>query len=134
MPKTKLNVTTSNTTSKPFSNPNLIYGSSFGEFFQALYRQNQFELMYQFTAQRSKKQLGKIALLNFYQKNFKFDFQLGKLTSSYIIGDTYTLTYANSKVFATKRKLMINCTLENDTVKLILDSTSINKHSFFFSE
>ncbi len=106
---------------KPCANPTLIYGSSFGNFFQALYRTNQFETMQAFTSNKTKAKFGN-QLLPYYQNEFKFDYSLGKLTNLSYRGDTVLLTYAKAYIYGTRRKVVIPCHVENDSVKIILNN------------
>ncbi|MBP7808629.1 MAG: hypothetical protein KA163_05015 [Bacteroidia bacterium] len=105
----------------PYSNPALIYGSSFGEFFQSLYRNNQFEQMLFFTSSKTINQFGRAELKNYYKQKFKFDYVLGHLSNMVMVGDTILLTYSKAHIHATRRKIVIRCLIENDTVKLVLN-------------
>lgn len=107
---------------KPYSNPTLSFGSSFGNYFQILYRQNRYKEMVKFTSHKSRKEFGDSTLEGFYENNFRFDFDLGKLTSIQKSGDTSFLIYSNAEIFGTKRKVVLKTILENDSVRLVLDS------------
>ena len=109
---------------KPFSKPNIIFGSSFGPFFQCLYRNNQFDRMMSFTSNSTIEKFTRKQVLNYYKHNFKFDYVLGNLSNINIEEGVTILTYANASIFATRRKLRIPCVLENDSVKIILNSLS----------
>ena len=98
----------------------LIYGSSFGNFFQALYRINRFDDMVKFTSKGSRKKFGDKAILGFYKNDFHFDFELGKLTSIQKSGDTSNLIYSNAIIFSTRRKVVLETVNENDSVRLVL--------------
>lgn len=111
-----------------FSNPRLIYGSSFGGFFQTLYRNNQFDLMIAFTSKKSKEQFGIEVIRDFYKNKFKFDFKLGNLSSYTEIKDTIFLTYTSSSIYGTRRKIVINCLIENDSTKFLLPN--LNNYPF----
>ncbi|HXB41246.1 MAG TPA: hypothetical protein VNZ49_11940 [Bacteroidia bacterium] len=112
---------------KPYSNPALIFGSSFGEFFQSLYRNNFYKEMLAFTSIRTKKKFGS-KLLHHYKNEFKFDYELGHLSNITQEGDTIFLTYTKAYRFATRHKVKIPCVLENDSIKLLL--TNLRKNSF----
>lgn len=109
---------------KPFSNPSLIFGSSFAQFFQCLYRTNQFDRMMSFTSNSTIEKFTRKQVLNYYKQDFKFDYVLGKLSSFSIEDGITTLTYSKASIYATRRKLRIPCVLENDSVKIILNSLS----------
>lgn len=117
---------TSQELSKPFSNPVLILGSSYGHYFQTLYRNNQFEQMICFTSEKSLKQFGKEKVLDYYKNNFKLDYELGKLSNLKTENGITYLTYTNATIQATRRKIVIPCLHENDSVKIILDYLNAN--------
>lgn len=108
-------------TTKSFANPVFIYGSSFGHYFQTLYRNNQYETMLSFTSSRTKSKFGKQTLVEFYQNKFKFDFQLGCPSNISSQRDTITLTYTKAYQIATRRKITIQCVIENDSTKILLN-------------
>jgi hypothetical protein len=105
---------------KPYSNPTMILGSSFGNYFQSLYRLNDYKKMMDFTSEISIKKFGKALILRYYKEKLKMNFALGKLTAMQKIGDTTILIYSKATEFATRRKIVLNTVLENDTVKMIL--------------
>jgi hypothetical protein len=107
---------------KLYSNPTLIWGSSFGNYFQILCRQNRFDEMVKFTSNESRRKYGDKALRGFYENNFRFDFELGKLKSIQKSGDTSLLVYSNAQILGTKRKVVLKTLIQNDSVKLVLDS------------
>jgi hypothetical protein len=111
---------------KPYSNPALIFGTSFGCFFQTLYRNNQFDLMLAFTADKTVKQFGRDKVLNYYKHNFKFDYRLGQLSNIFNEGDRINLTYSKAFIYATRRKVVIPCCLEHDSIKIFILSLSRN--------
>lgn len=110
--------------SKPYSNPVFFCGtgSSFGNYLQALYRQNRFVEMVVFTCEESRNKYGDEALKGFFETNFLFDFELGKLTSIKKSVDINFLIYSNAEIFGTKRKVVLKTIIENDSVRLVLDS------------
>ncbi len=109
---------------KPFSNPNIIFGSSFGPFFQCLYRNNQFDRMMSFTSNSTIEKFTRKQVLNYYKHDFKFDYLLGMLSNTNQEGSITTLTYSRASIYGTRRKVTIKCMLENDSVKIILNSLS----------
>jgi hypothetical protein len=111
-------------TEKPFSNPSIIFGSSYAQFFQCLHRNNQFEKMICFTSNSTIKKFSREQVLNYYKHNFKFDYVLGTLSNINVEEGVTILTYSKASIFATRRKLRIPCILENDSVKIILNSLS----------
>ena len=112
--------------SKPYSNPALIYGSSFGHYFQTLYRNNQFEQMICFTSDKSLQRFGKEKVLDYYKHNFKLDYELGKLSNVITQNGITYLTYTCATIQATRRKLVIPCVIENDSLKIILETLIAN--------
>ena len=104
----------------PYNNPVLIYGSSFGEFFQILYKTGKFEDMLAFTSTRSIKEFGRDKVLNFYQT---MDFAYNIKLKSMNIGETpvavTTLNYT-AGIMATRNMLRMEVVTENDTCKIIL--------------
>ncbi len=109
---------------KPFSNPILIYGNDFGTYFQALYRNNQFPQMVCLTSSITLNKFSREQVLNYYKHNFKFDYVLGNLSNINTEEGVTLLTYSKASIYATRRKLRIPCVLENDSVKIILNSLS----------
>jgi hypothetical protein len=106
---------------KPYNNAVFVCGSSFGIFFQSLYRLNKHEDMLQFTSQKSRKQFGDKAILEFYRNNYEFDFQLNKLTSIHKKkGETSYLVYANAIILGTRRKVVLETVNENDSIHLVI--------------
>lgn len=107
---------------KPFSNPSIIYGSSFGSYFQSLYRNNQSQKMLCLTSSITLNRFTREQVLNYYKNDFKFDYILGNLSNISEEDGTTILTYSKASIYATRRKLRIPCVLENDSVKIILNS------------
>jgi hypothetical protein len=105
----------------PFANPVFIYGSSFGNFFQTLYKQGKFEDMLAFTSSESLKQFGKDKILNMYQK-VQFGFII-KLKSQNTQGDTTVLNY-EAGINATKNIVRISVVVENDSAKIVVSNLS----------
>lgn len=126
--KSKENESKSTLVSKPYLNPANIYASNFGSFFQGLYRLNKFDLMMNFTSNKSKEQFGTDVIKAYYENEFKFDFNLGRLSNFIEIRDTIYLTYVNASIYGTRRKVVICVLIENDTSKLLL--TNLNNCPF----
>jgi len=102
-----------------YSNPSVFMGTDFGNFFKMLYRQGRFEDMLLFTSSQSVEKFGRDAILDFYEKDFKFGYELGRLRSETIDGDVITLNY-NANIIATKRVIRISVVVENDSCKIVL--------------
>lgn len=102
---------------KPFSNPVFMYGSSFGNLFQMMYKTGSFNDMIKFTSSGSVNKFGKNKILEFY-KNMDFAYKI-KLKSQNINGDTTILNY-ECGIMATTKMLRIPAVIENDTVKIVL--------------
>ena len=110
----------------PFSNPTLVYGSSFGKFFQSLLILDDFKTMLKFTSIQTRIKYGSAQLVSYYQNKFKFDFELGKLSNLKMKGDTFFLMYSNAQFYATRRLIRIAVIVENDSAKLILPNLNAN--------
>lgn len=102
---------------KPFSNPVLIYGSSFGNYFQALYKIGQFDQMMKFTSSESINKFGRDKILEFYKK-MDFAYFI-KLKSKNDNEGFVTLNY-EAGIMATRSMVRIDVVLENDTCKILL--------------
>ncbi len=111
---------------KPYSNPALMNGSSFGHYLQSLYRFSCYEDMTKFTASGCVSKFGQAQLVSYYQNKFKFDFELGKLSNLTIKGDTFLLSYSKAQIDATRRLIRIAVVIENDSAKLILQNLNTN--------
>ena len=109
---------------KPFLNPSLIFGSSFGQFFQSLYRNNQYEQMLCFTSKETINKFSREHVLKYYKQDFRFDYVLGKQSNISIEDGITTLTFSNASIYGTRRKIRTMCLVENDSVKIILNSLS----------
>lgn len=114
---------------KAYTNPALINGSSFGHYFQSLYRLGLYNDLLLFTECGSVQRFGKNLILSFYQSKLRFDFELGKLTNVYRKGDTLELTYSKAQIDATRRLIRLQVLVENDTCKLVLHN--LNANPFF---
>jgi hypothetical protein len=107
----------SDASEKPFSNPVLIYGSSFGNYFQTLYKTGQFDHMMKFTSSESIEKFGRDKILEFY-KNMDFAYSI-KLKSKNDNDGVTTLNY-EAGIMATRSMVRIDVVLENDTCKILL--------------
>ncbi len=105
---------------KPFSNPALIYGTSFGNFFQTLYKQGKYDDMIHFTSQKSIDKFGIKNIVDVY-KTMEFGYSIKLKSKVHNRDKTITLNYETNKM-ATKGIMRILVVLENDTVKVILQS------------
>jgi len=118
----------STTESKPFSNPAIMYGSDFGNFFKTLYRQGKFDDMISFTSQRSIDEFGEDNILEFYKNEMEFGYEIGKPQSQSKIGDVITLNY-DADIDATKVVVRLDIVVENDSCKIVLPNKLKNFHS-----
>jgi len=101
---------------KPFSNPVLIYGTSFGDFFQMLYKQGKFNEMLKFTSSGTISKFGSEEIVDMYKNMaFAYDMRLKSTTGS----DTIFLNY-EAGIYATKHMVRIPVVIENDTTKIVL--------------
>lgn len=99
------------------NNPALMSGSTFGNYFQSLYKLGRYEDMLRFTSTELIAKHGRDKLLETYKKmNFAFDI---KLKSMYPGPDsTIDMNYETVQ-FATRRMLRIGVKIEQDTVRLV---------------
>lgn len=103
-----------------YSNPFFIDGSSFGNFFQTMYKHGKFKDMLAFTSKESVDKFGIEKILAFYENELKFGYDIGKRAiSSGTDGDVVILNY-KSDVIATKRIIRMKVVVENDSVKIVL--------------
>ena len=102
-----------------FSNPAIIYGTDFGNFFNTLYRQGKFEDMIKFTSKESIDLHSEDEILDFYKNRMKFGYEIGKAKSQNTNGDYTTLNY-DANIIATKRVIRIIVKIENDSCKIVL--------------
>ncbi len=107
-------------TDRPFSNPILIYGSSFGNFFQTLYKQGKFNDMILFTSKNSIEKYGIKNILEAYEK-MEFGYNIKLKSSNSNPNKTITLNY-ETEIMATKGIMRMNVVIENDTVKVLLNN------------
>jgi len=102
-----------------FSNPVLIFGSSFGNYFQTLYKLGKYDKMLIFTSSKSIEKFGKEEILSFYRKmDFAYTIKLKSKTEDVGI---IVLNY-EAGIMATKHMLRMSVVVENDTCKILLDN------------
>lgn len=105
------------TNESKLNNPVLMNGSSFANYFQALYKLGRFEDMLIFTSKELITEYGKERILESYKKmNFAYDIKLKSMQNNN--DSTYTLTYSGIQ-FATNKIIRMQVINENDTVKLL---------------
>lgn len=114
-----INVTIGQNDVRPYSNPILIYGTSFGNYFKTLYKLGDFDTMMKFTSKQSIKKYGYENILSFY-KSTDFGYDM-KLMSRRFVNGIYTLNY-NAAIMGTKKVIRMDVAVENDSCKLILDN------------
>lgn len=111
----------SNVENKPFSDPAIIYGSNFGQFFQEMYKLGDYDGMMAFTSSESIELHGKDVILEHY-KNMTFGFDLGKLKSIQEDEDEdgrMSMFYL-SDIDATKVRFILHVKIENDSCKVLI--------------
>ena len=113
---------------KEFSNPALIYGSSFGNYFQILYKQAKFNQMLNFTSGISRKRFGDKAILKAY-KLMDFGYAM-KLSNIQKKSDSLYLLNYEIQELATNKILRMTTIIESDTIKLIVNDTIPEKLFF----
>ena len=103
---------------KPFSNPALIYGSSFGSYFQALYKLGHYNEMIKFTSGKIIEKYGKDKLIKMYSKlDFAYPLQLKNMSKDTETGNIQ-LTYMTT-IIATVKIFRMDVRIENDSVKFM---------------
>jgi len=102
-----------------WSNPVFVEGSSFGNYFQMLYKLNDFPTMLKFTSSECiKKNGGSKKVLEVFE-NIKFAYQI-KLTNKTENSDgTITLSYKKTGLAVETSVLRMVVKVENDTVKFV---------------
>jgi len=118
-----INTSVAQPTPNPYSNPLLIYGSSFGNFFKALYKTGDFNTMMKFTSQETIKKYGYKNVLEYYQTT-DFGYEM-KLRSRTITNGVYTLNYV-ANILGTQKVVRLDVVVENDTAKIVLDNIMFN--------
>lgn len=119
-----MNINTLQNNPNPFSNPVLIYGSSFGNYFQMLYKTGKYEEMIKFTSSKSINDFGSKAILELYKKmNLGYEIKLKSKNDNK--DGSVTLNY-DTFIIATKSVLRMNVIVENDSTKLIIGSLNQN--------
>ena len=107
--------------SKPYSNPALIYGTSFPEFFKQLYRLGKFDDMLSFTSSKSIHEFGKEKILQFYQTmDWGYEIKLKSINQK---KDFYTLNCI-ATIQNTARTGRMQIVIENDSCKLMLNKSN----------
>lgn len=114
-----INVSIGQNDTRPYSNPILIYGTSFGNYFKTLYKLGDFDTMMKFTSEQSIKKYGYQNILLFY-KTTDFGYDM-KLMSRRVVNGVYTLNY-NAAIMGTKKVIRMDVAVENDSCKLIIDN------------
>lgn len=109
---------------EPMNNPVLMQGSSFGNFFQQLYKQGMWDEMMRFTSQKSISKFGKTNILNYY-KNTDFGYQMKLKSKTNQKDGSITLNY-ESQIQNTIKATRINVVIENDSCKILLDNINFN--------
>ena len=120
-----VNQTTISQNFEKWDNPVLIQGSSFGSFFQQLYKQGMYNEMLRFTSKKSIGKYGEDSILKYYS-SMDFGYKM-KLKSRTINSKTNvtTLNY-ESDIIGGKHITRINVVVENDTCRILLDNTLFN--------
>ncbi len=106
----------------PMSNPAIIFGTDFGSFFKALYKQGRFDEMIKYTSHQVIEKYGRENVLKSYRKmDFGYDIRLRSTTVN--PDSSITLNYESYKI-ATKGILRIHVNIEGDTVRLVTGDLS----------
>ena len=103
---------------KQYANPVFFggTGTSFGNYFQALYKIGRFDDMLKLTSSGSISKYGKANILKMYENmEFAYTIKLKSKTGT----DTIVLNY-EAGIYATKSMVRIPVVIENDTAKIVL--------------
>jgi hypothetical protein len=103
----------------PLSNPVLMYGSSFGNYFQAYYKIGNYDLLMNFTSKESIDRYGYKNIINAYKK-MEFGYKIKFKSMTNLASDEWLMNYETEQ-YATLKMLRIKVKLENDTVKLVIN-------------
>ncbi len=112
-----------------FSNPLLIYGTSFGNYFQLLYKQGRFEEMLKFTAKESLLKYGRKRIDEYYRST-SFGYKM-KLISHSKVNGVYILNY-QCVIMQTFCIVRLTAVIENDTAKILLPFTFPKQRIFLY--
>lgn len=109
---------------KPFSNPALFYGTSFGNYFSVLYRQGKYIEMLRFTSSNCLLKYKQNLVLRLYQEmDWGYNMKLASISSQ---GDTLILNY-EANINNTVHMGRIPVIIENDSCKILLTDDSFSK-------
>lgn len=121
--------------SSPWNNPVLIEGSSFGNFFQSLYKIGDYDEMIRFTSEKSIKKYSVDSIKRYYQSvDFGYEMKL----KSRVVHQNFTVLNYESIILVYKSMLgskydyyiskptKLYVVVENDTCRLLLDNTLFN--------
>jgi hypothetical protein len=114
-----------------YSWPPLIAGTSFGNFFQQLYKQGDYQTMLRFTSDESIIKFGIESILHYYQQmDFGYLLKLKSFTSE----RGYFILNYNSTIQATNVivRFRLNEVNEGDTAKLILPDDFKSQKYFLY--
>jgi hypothetical protein len=93
-------------------NPAIYLGTTFGHYFQVLYRQGRYTEMLEVTSSTTIKKFGRDRLLRFFEEmDFSYRIKLKSLSET-------TLFY-ETKIFGTKRTLKFHYCIENGKCKVV---------------
>lgn len=112
-----------------YSNPALIMGTSFGKFFNTLYKIGDFNKMLNFTSTQSRNKYNDSTILDQYRR-MEFGYPL-KLVSSQKQDQESILNYS-SKIYGTTCIIRFRIRVENDSVKIILPIDFLKQKIFMY--
>jgi len=104
---------------RPYSNPCLLYGSSFPCYMQQLWKLGNYKAMLNFTSSESIKKHGRERLLKAY-KELQFGFAI-KLKNKIENPDRTISLRCSGLKFATQHYFTMNVKIENDSTKLLIE-------------
>lgn len=112
-----------------WSNPILIYGSDFGQIFQAYHKTGNQYMLLALTSQKSRIKYSDSTILNYYSK-MQFSYSI-KLKAHKKVDDCYYLTY-KATYMATEHIMLMVVTIEQDTARLVLPENFLEQTYFLF--
>lgn len=103
-----------------YSNPAFFGGTDFGNFMRVLYTQGLFSDMVKYTSKETVEKFGKERLEDFYKK-MHFGYKMELTSQSTNNQDSTIILNYETNIVATKRVIRIITTVENDTVRLVIN-------------
>lgn len=101
------------------NNPALMHGSSFGNYFQSLYKLGRFDDMLKFTSDDSKRKFGNEKIRQAYEEmDFGYVIKLKSIVPQ--LDSTIILNYLSTQ-FPANKIIRMDVRIEHDSVKLVVN-------------